>query len=168
VRRASLINTGRIDHLYHDPHTTGKSLFLHYGDLADASSLRNLVMRTKPDEVYNLGAQSHVKVSFDQPEYTADISGLGALRLLDAVRDGQEDLGKSIRFYQASSSEMYGKVRETPQTETTAFYPRSPYGCEYCSTTNRSGAARHLSRAKSPVPPPALPSDCRKNYSSAT
>ncbi len=129
IRRSSSFNTDRIEHLYHDPHTSGKSLTLHYGDLSDASGLRNLVMRTKPDEVYNLGAQSHVMVSFYQPEYTADISGMGALRLLDAVRDGQEDLGKSIRFYQASSSEMYGRVQETPQTEKTPFYPRSPYGC---------------------------------------
>ncbi len=129
IRRSSSFNTGRIDHIYHDIHAKGESLFLHYGDLSDSSSLRNLIMRTKPDEVYNLGAQSHVKVSFEQPEYTADISGLGTLRILDAIRDGQEDLSKKIRFYQASSSEMFGKVQEVPQTEKTPFYPRSPYGC---------------------------------------
>jgi GDPmannose 4,6-dehydratase len=129
VRRSSSFNTGRIDHLYHDLHTEGKSLELHYGDLSDASGLRNLVMRIKPDEVYNLGAQSHVRVSFDHPEYTANIVGLGCLRLLDAVRDGQQDLSKDIRFYQASSSEIFGKVQETPQKETTPFYPRSPYAC---------------------------------------
>lgn len=129
IRRSSSFNTERIDHLYHDRHTKGVLLFLHYGDLSDSSSLRSLIMSTEPDEVYNLGAQSHVKVSFDQPEYTADICALGTLRLLDAIRDGQKDLGKEIRYYQASSSEMFGKVHETPQNEETRFYPRSPYGC---------------------------------------
>ena len=129
IRRSSSFNTERIDHLYHDLHIDGKSIFLHYGDLSDSSSLRNLTMRTKPDEIYNLGAQSHVKVSFEQPEYTADVSGLGTIRILDAIRDAQQDLSKQIRFYQASSSEMYGKVLEVPQTESTPFYPRSPYGC---------------------------------------
>jgi GDPmannose 4,6-dehydratase len=129
IRRSSSFNTGRIDHLYHDVHSSGVPLYLHYGDLLDSGSLRMLMMRVHPDEVYNLGAQSHVKVSFEQPEYTANVTGLGCLRLLDAVRDAQEDLGKQIRFYQASSSEMYGKVREVPQTELTPFYPRSPYAC---------------------------------------
>jgi GDPmannose 4,6-dehydratase len=129
IRRSSSFNTGRIDHIYHDLHMEGAPLQLHYGDLSDSSGLRSIIMRTKPDEVYNLGAQSHVKVSFDQPEYTADICSLGTLRVLDAIRDGQRDLDKEIRFYQASSSEMYGKVQETPQTEKTPFYPRSPYGC---------------------------------------
>ncbi len=129
IRRSSSFNTGRIDHLYHDPHAQGRPLVLHYGDLADSSVLRSLIMHARPDEVYNLGAQSHVKVSFGQPEYSVDICGLGALRMLDAVRDGIDVLGKAIRFYQASSSEMFGKVRQTPQTEQTPFYPRSPYGC---------------------------------------
>ena len=129
IRRSSSFNTGRIDHIYLDVHARGKSLFLHYGDLSDSSVLRSLILRTKPDEVYNLGAQSHVKVSFEQPEYTMEISGVGTLRLLDAVRDAQEMLGKEIRYYQASSSEMFGKVREIPQTEKTPFYPRSPYAC---------------------------------------
>ena len=129
IRRSSSFNTGRIDHLYQDVHTKGISFFLHYGDLADSSVLRSLILRTKPDEVYNLGAQSHVKVSFDQPEYTAEISGMGTLRLLDAVKDAREILAKEIRYYQASSSEMFGKVKEIPQTEQTPFYPRSPYAC---------------------------------------
>ena len=129
IRRSSSFNTGRIDHLYRDLHTVGKPFYLHYGDLLDSTVLRTLIMRTKPDEVYNLGAQSHVKVSFDQPEYTVDVSGLGTLRILDAVRDAQEHLGKQVRFYQASSSEMFGDAREVPQTEDTPFYPRSPYAC---------------------------------------
>ena len=129
IRRSSSFNTGRIDHLYQDIHTKGKMLHLHYGDLSDSSVLRNLIVRTRPDEVYNLAAQSHVKVSFEQPEYTADISGIGTLRILDAVRDTQDIISKEIRFYQASSSEMFGSVREIPQTEKTPFYPRSPYAC---------------------------------------
>jgi GDPmannose 4,6-dehydratase len=123
IRRSSSFNTERIDHIYEDPHAPVRRLHLHYGDLADASCLSRLVERVAPDEVYNLGAQSHVKVSFDVPEYTADVDALGALRLLDAVRDH----GRRVRFYQASSSELYGKVVETPQRETTPFYPRSPY-----------------------------------------
>jgi GDPmannose 4,6-dehydratase len=129
IRRSSSFNTDRIEHLYHDRHVAGPPLFLHYGDLSDASSLRSIMLRVKPDEVYNLGAQSHVQVSFEQPAYTANVSALGTLRVLDAVRDGEQVLGKQIRFYQASSSEMYGRVCEVPQTETTAFHPRSPYAC---------------------------------------
>ena len=123
VRRSSSFNTERIDHIYQDPHSGNRRLHLHFGDLTDASSLSRLVEKIAPDEVYNLGAQSHVKVSFDIPEYTADVDALGALRLLDAVRE----LGPKVRYYQASSSELYGKVRETPQRETTPFHPRSPY-----------------------------------------
>lgn len=129
IRRSSSFNTSRIDHLYQDPHIPNVRLFLHYADLTDGNSLSRLIRQLRPDEVYNLGAQSHVRVSFDQPVFTADVSGLSALRLLEALRDGQEHAGKPIRFYQASSSEQYGKVVETPQKETTPFYPRSPYAC---------------------------------------
>lgn len=124
VRRASTFGTERIDHLYLDPHESGARMFLHYADLGDASSLARLVSEVEPDEVYNLGAQSHVAVSFENPLFTADTDALGALRMLEAVRMAR----KPIRFYQASSSEMYGKVAEVPQTETTPFHPRSPYG----------------------------------------
>ena len=124
VRRSSSFHTGRIDHLYRDPHE-GPALRLVHGDLSDGGSLAKILNETAPDEVYNLGAQSHVRVSFDQPVYTADVDGLGVLRLLEAVRA----VARPPRFYQASSSEMYGKVVETPQTETTPFCPRSPYGC---------------------------------------
>ncbi len=123
IRRSSSFNTGRIDHLYQDIHASGKRLFLHYGDLMDGSALSQVLRQTAPHEVYNLAAQSHVRVSFDVPEYTADVSGLGAVRLLETIRDA----GLSPRFYQASSSELYGKVAETPQKETTPFHPRSPY-----------------------------------------
>jgi GDPmannose 4,6-dehydratase len=123
VRRSSSINTGRIDHLYVDPHDPKAKFFLHYADLADGSALAQLVARIKPHEIYNLAAQSHVRVSFDIPEYTGDVTGLGTVRLLEAIRDA----GIAPRFYQASSSELYGKVVETPQRETTPFYPRSPY-----------------------------------------
>ena len=123
IRRSSSFNTARIDHLYQDPHIEGVRLFLHYGDLTDGSSLARLLARLQPDEVYNLGAQSHVRVSFDVPEYTGDVVGLGATRLLEAIRE----VGIRPRFYQASSSELYGKVQEVPQRETTPFYPRSPY-----------------------------------------
>jgi GDPmannose 4,6-dehydratase len=123
IRRSSSFNTDRIDHLYRDSHDPEARLFLHYGDLADGSAIANLLAKVKPDEIYNLGAQSHVRVSFDIPEYTADITGLGTVRLLEAIRD----VGLSTRFYQASSSELYGKVVETPQRETTPFHPRSPY-----------------------------------------
>lgn len=125
IRRASTFNTGRIDHIYRDPHESGNRLFLHHGDMSDASGLSRLIAKIQPNEVYNLAAQSHVRVSFDAPEYTTDITATGALRLLEAIRE----VGIKPRFYQASSSEMYGKVQEIPQTETTPFYPRSPYGC---------------------------------------
>eukprot|EP00979_Chaetoceros_neogracilis_P015907 scaffold6671_cov286-Chaetoceros_neogracile.AAC.2 len=125
IRRASVFNTGRIDHIYKDRHETGVKLFLHYGDLCDATNLITIIANVRPDEIYNLGAMSHVKVSFDMPEYTADCDGVGVLRMLDAVRAC--GLEKSVKFYQASTSELYGKVREVPQSETTPFYPRSPY-----------------------------------------
>ena len=125
IRRASTFNTSRIDHLYQDPHVNGVRLFLHYGDLADSVNLTKLLYELQPDEVYNLGAQSHVRVSFDIPEYTSDVTGVGTIRILEAIRES----GVKPRFYQASSSEMYGKVQEVPQTETTPFWPRSPYGC---------------------------------------
>jgi GDPmannose 4,6-dehydratase len=125
-RRASSFNTDRIDHLYHDPHGAGVKLYLHYGDLTDATNLIRIVQQTQPDEIYNLAAQSHVAVSFETPEYTANADALGTLRLLEAIR--LLGLGNKTRFYQASTSEMYGKVQETPQRETTPFYPRSPYG----------------------------------------
>jgi GDP-mannose 4,6-dehydratase len=125
IRRASTFNTARIDHLYQDPHVNGVRLFLHYGDLADSVNLTKLLYQLQPDEVYNLGAQSHVRVSFDIPEYTADVTGVGTIRILEAIRES----GVKPRFYQASSSEMYGKVQAVPQTETTPFWPRSPYGC---------------------------------------
>jgi GDPmannose 4,6-dehydratase len=124
-RRASLLNTSRVDHLYQDPHITNRDFFLHYGDLSDSSNLIRILQETQPDEVYNLGAQSHVAVSFESPEYTADIDAMGTLRLLEAIRIlGFE---KKTRFYQASTSELYGQVQEIPQKETTPFYPRSPY-----------------------------------------
>ena len=125
IRRASTFNTGRIDHFYKDPHAHGTKLFLHHGDLSDSSNINRLLEKIQPDEIYNLGAQSHVKVSFDLPEYTADVTALGALRILDAIRK----IGGKTKFYQASSSEMFGKAVETPIKETTPFYPRSPYGC---------------------------------------
>ena len=124
-RRASSFNTDRIDHLYQDPHETGRKFILHYGDLSDSSNLIRIVQQVQPDEIYNLGAQSHVAVSFESPEYTADTVGLGALRVLEAIRIA--GLEKKTRFYQASTSELYGDVREIPQKETTPFYPRSPY-----------------------------------------
>jgi len=125
-RRASLFNTDRIDHLYQDPHETQRRLHLHYGDLTDSSNLTRIVQQVQPDEIYNLGAQSHVAVSFEAPEYTADVDAIGPLRLLEAIRLlGLQD---KTRFYQASTSELYGLVQQTPQTESTPFYPRSPYG----------------------------------------
>ncbi|WP_036165279.1 GDP-mannose 4,6-dehydratase [Massilia sp. 9096] len=124
-RRASQFNTERIDHIYQDPHAENQNFFLHYGDLSDPSNLNRIMYEVKPDEVYNLGAMSHVAVSFESPEYTADVDGIGALRLLEAIRF--LGLEKTTRFYQASTSELYGLVRETPQRETTPFYPRSPY-----------------------------------------
>ncbi|MFL5813040.1 MAG: GDP-mannose 4,6-dehydratase, partial [Bdellovibrionia bacterium] len=135
-RRSSSFNTDRIEHIYRDPHYKDARLFLHYGDLSDSTGLNRTLRQIKPSEIYHLGAQSHVRVSFDIPEYTADVTGLGTIRLLDAILD----TGIDTRFYQASSSEMYGKVLEVPQKETTPFYPRSPYGCAkvfaYWSTVN--------------------------------
>ncbi len=124
-RRASSLNTQRIDHIYQDPHVANPSLKLHYGDLTDTSNLARILHEVKPDEVYNLGAQSHVAVSFEAPEYTADVDAIGALRLLEAIRFS--GIAKKTRFYQAATSELYGLVQETPQRETTPFYPRSPY-----------------------------------------
>jgi len=125
IRRASTFNTGRLDHIYADPHNSSARLKLHYGDLSDASALARLLAGIGPEEIYNLAAQSHVRVSFDCPEYTTDITATGTVRLLEAIREA----GIKPRFYQASSSEMYGQVREVPQTERTPFYPRSPYAC---------------------------------------
>ncbi len=127
MRRASTFNTARIDHIYQDPHEAGKRLILHYGDLADANTVRKLIYKVQPEEIYNLGAQSHVRVSFDIPEYTANITGVGTLRVLEAVKDYEEYVGKKVRFYQASSSEMFGAA-PPPQNELTRFEPRSPYG----------------------------------------
>lgn len=124
-RRSSLINTNRIDHLYQDPHINNRHFILHYGDLSDSTNLIRIVQDVQPDEIYNLAAQSHVAVSFEEPEYTANVDGLGALRLLEAIRI--LGLGEKTRFYQASTSELYGLVQEVPQTERTPFYPRSPY-----------------------------------------
>jgi GDPmannose 4,6-dehydratase len=126
-RRSSLFNTDRIDHLYEDPHEADRRLILHYGDLTDATNLLRVLQQTKPDEVYNLAAQSHVQVSFETPEYTADVDALGTMRLLEGIR--LLGLEKKTRFYQASTSELFGKVQEVPQNEKTPFYPRSPYGC---------------------------------------
>lgn len=136
IRRASTFNTARIDHLYQDPHVHGVRLFLHYGDLADSVHLVKLLYSLKADEIYHLGAQSHVRVSFDIPEYTADVTGIGTIRILEAIREASVQ----SRFYQASSSEMFGKVQEVPQTEKTPFWPRSPYGVakvfSYWATVN--------------------------------
>lgn len=136
IRRSSSFNTDRIDHIYRDPHNKDTRMFLHYGDLSDSTGLNRTLRKIKPTEIYHLGAQSHVRVSFDIPEYTADVTGLGTIRLLDAILDS----GIDTKFYQASSSEMYGKVLEVPQKETTPFYPRSPYGCakvfSYWTTVN--------------------------------
>ena len=128
IRRASTFNTGRLEHIYQDPHAPHVRLKLHYGDLTDGNVLAKLVREIQPDEVYNLGAQSHVRVSFDMPIYTGDCVAVGTAKILEAVRDTQQTTGRQIKFYQASSSEMYGKVQEVPQTERTPFYPRSPYG----------------------------------------
>ena len=136
IRRASTFNTSRIDHLYADPHINGVRLFLHYGDLADSVNLVKLLYELKPEEIYHLGAQSHVRVSFDIPEYTSDVTGVGTIRILEAIRE----TGIRSKFYQASSSEMFGKVQEVPQTEKTPFWPRSPYGVakvfSYWATVN--------------------------------
>lgn len=125
IRRSSSFNTGRLEDIFQDPHINHPRIILHYGDLTDASSISRLIEKIKPNEIYNLGAQSHVRVSFDIPEYTCDVDGLGTLRLLDAIKETKI----KTKFYQASSSEMFGKVLEIPQTEKTPFYPRSPYGC---------------------------------------
>ena len=125
IRRSSSFNTGRINHIYRDPHESGVRLLLHYGDLNDASSINKVLRDVRPDEIYNLGAQSHVRVSFDVPEYTGEVDALGTVRILEGIRESE----LNTRFYQASSSELYGKVVETPQRETTPFYPRSPYAC---------------------------------------
>ena len=136
IRRASTFNTSRIDHLYADPHINGVRMFLHYGDLSDSVNLVKLLYELKPDEIYNLGAQSHVRVSFDIPEYTSDVTGVGTIRILEAIRE----VGLRSRFYQASSSEMFGKAQQVPQTEKTPFWPRSPYGVakvfSYWATVN--------------------------------
>jgi GDPmannose 4,6-dehydratase len=129
IRRTSTFNTDRIDHIYVDSHNPEARLFLHYGDLTDGTTLRRILEQVQPVEIYNLGAQSHVRVSFDSPEYTVDSVGMGVLRLLEAIRDYQQRTGIEVRFYQAGSSEMFGKVLEVPQKETTPFYPRSPYAC---------------------------------------
>jgi GDPmannose 4,6-dehydratase len=146
IRRASTFNTARIDHLYQDPHVHGVRLFLHYGDLADSVHLVKLLYNLGPDEIYHLGAQSHVRVSFDIPEYTADVTGVGTIRILEAIREA----GVKTRFYQAASSEMFGKVQAVPQTETTPFWPRSPYGVaklfSYWATVNyRESYSLHAS-----------------------
>jgi GDPmannose 4,6-dehydratase len=129
IRRTSTFNTDRIDHIYVDPHHEDARLFLHYGDLTDGVTLRRILEEVKPVEIYNLGAQSHVRVSFDSPEYTVDSVAMGTLRLLEAIRDYRQRTGIDVRFYQAGSSEMFGQVQEIPQKETTPFYPRSPYAC---------------------------------------
>nr|WP_238568931.1 GDP-mannose 4,6-dehydratase [Xenococcus sp. PCC 7305] len=129
IRRTSTFNTDRIEHIYEDPHSPTAKMFLHYGDLTDGTTLRRILEEIEPQEIYNLGAQSHVRVSFDSPEYTADTVGMGTLRLLEAIRDYQKRTAMEVKFYQAGSSEMFGKVQEVPQTETTPFYPRSPYAC---------------------------------------
>lgn len=146
MRRSSSFNTGRIDHLYRDPHEKDVRMFLHYGDLNDASSINLLLRDIQPDEIYNLGAQSHVRVSFDVPEYTGEIDALGTVRILEGIRE----TGLDTRFYQASSSELYGKVVETPQSETTPFYPRSPYACAkaysfYITVNYRESYGMHAS-----------------------
>jgi GDPmannose 4,6-dehydratase len=129
IRRSSSFNTARIDHLMNNPEINGKTFFVHYGDLTDYTSIEKLINEYNPDEIYNLGAQSHVRVSFDVPIYTGEVDGIGTLNVLEAIRSYEKRSGKKIRYYQASSSEMFGKVQEVPQKETTSFYPRSPYGC---------------------------------------
>lgn len=129
IRRSSSFNTGRLNHHIENPEIYNKSFFLHYGDLSDYNSIYHIMAKCNPDEVYNLGAQSHVKVSFDMPIYTGNVDGIGTLNVLEAIKELQNVTGKQIRYYQASSSEMFGKVQEIPQKETTPFYPRSPYGC---------------------------------------
>jgi GDPmannose 4,6-dehydratase len=129
IRRTSTFNTDRIDHMYEDPHNQEARLFLHYGDLTDGTTLRRILEEVQPVEIYNLGAQSHVRVSFEAPQYTVDTVGMGTLRLLEGIREYEQRTGIQVRFYQAGSSEMFGKVQDIPQRETTPFYPRSPYAC---------------------------------------
>eukprot|EP01098_Paradermamoeba_levis_P007951 TRINITY_DN330_c0_g1_i4.p1 TRINITY_DN330_c0_g1~~TRINITY_DN330_c0_g1_i4.p1 ORF type:complete len:384 (+),score=114.96 TRINITY_DN330_c0_g1_i4:126-1277(+) len=148
IRRSSSFNTGRIEHLYKDSHYRGVRLFLHYGDLTDSTNLASIITRVQPTEIYNLGAQSHVKVSFEMSEYTAEVDGVGTLRLLDAIRSA--GLGQKVRFYQASTSELYGKIQEKPQTEKTPFYPRSPYAVAkqfayWCVVNYREAYGMHAS-----------------------
>ena len=149
-RRSSSFNTGRIDHLYADPHNSDIHLRLHYGDLADGNCLTRILEIAQPDEIYNLGAQSHVRVSFDQPVFTADVDATGVLKLLEAVRNFEHAAKRRVRFYQASSSEMFGDVREVPQRESTPFWPRSPYGCakvfgHYITVNYRESYGMHAS-----------------------
>ena len=170
IRRASTFNTSRLNDIYKDPHVADSRFHLHFGDLADANTIRRLLYKVRPDEIYNLGAQSHVRVSFDIPEYTANVTGLGVLRMLEAVKDYEDEGGKKIKFYQASSSEMFGSA-PPPQNEATPFHPRSPYGVAKvfafdtvrnyreayglfrrtasCSITNRNGAGRRSSHERS-------------------
>ena len=129
IRRSSSFNTQRLEAVYQDPHEAGARLFLHYGDLCDANAISSILCRVEPSEIYNLGAQSHVRVSFDMPIYTTEVAALGSIKLLEAARDYRDRTAAEVRFYQASSSEMFGKTQEIPQIETTPFYPRSPYGC---------------------------------------
>ena len=129
IRRSSSFNTQRLETIYQDPHEVGARLFLHYGDLCDANAISAILCRVEPSEIYNLGAQSHVRVSFDMPIYTTEVGALGSIKLLEAARDYRDRTAVEVRFYQASSSEMFGKTQEIPQIETTPFYPRSPYGC---------------------------------------
>ena len=150
IRRSSSFNTGRIDHLYRDPHDSTSRLRLHYGDVTDANGLTRLIHEIRPDEVYNLAAQSHVRVSFDQPIYTSEVDAVGTIKLLDAIRAYERAGGRRVRFYQASSSEMFGRVMETPQRETTPFWPRSPYGCakvfaHWAAVNHRESYGMHVS-----------------------
>src|ERR1700726_3654055 len=187
TRRSSSFNTERVDHLFHDPHEEGVRFFMHYGDMTDATNLIRIIQETQPDEIYNLAAQSHVLVSFETPEYTANADALGTLRLLEAIRI--LGLEKQVRFYQASSSELYGAAREVPQRETTPFYPRSPYAAAklyaYWITVNYREAygihasngilfnhegrpaARHSSPARSPARLRPSSSACRTGFISA-
>jgi GDPmannose 4,6-dehydratase len=150
IRRSSSFNTARIEHLMNNPEVYNKTLFLHYGDLSDYNTISNVINKYNPDEFYNLGAQSHVKVSFDAPVYTGEVVGIGTLNALEAIREYEQRTGKKIRYYQASSSEMFGKVQEVPQKETTPFYPRSPYGCakvyaHYLTVNYRESYGMHAS-----------------------
>lgn len=150
IRRSSSFNTSRLDHHMNNPEVYNKTLFLHYGDLSDYNSVYHIIEKCKPSEVYNLGAQSHVRVSFDMPVYTGQIDGIGTLHMLEAIKEHQQKTGQQIRYYQASSSEMFGKVQEVPQKETTPFYPRSPYGCakvygHYLTVNYRESYGLHAS-----------------------